>query len=142
MKTINELQQEMNRLAAQLNAPLPKYNRLVTIPTKDPKPSNGVWYQLADGKYLEHSTEERTYEHKVRVIRDENELLYTLTKQLIIRMAGDWEMNHREPGVDVRRINFAKRIELFGLINQQWQQRVSEDIQATLSNAPYRDGNN
>jgi len=38
MKTIEELQEEMNRIASQLNA-LPKYKAIVLIPT-EPTPSS------------------------------------------------------------------------------------------------------
>ena len=140
MKTIDDLQADMYSIASQLNAPLSEYEREITIPTKDPKPSWGAWYEMGDnGQYLCISTDERTYERNLRVFENEDELLYSLTDSLITDMAQRWELERRQPGVDSRRMWFARKIELFGYINHRWQQRASEEIKATLSRSPYRD---
>jgi len=134
-----ELQAEMFHIAAQSNASLPKYNRQVIIPTKNPLPSSGVWYEMGDNEYLEHFTEERTYERYVSVIEDENEFLYKRTSLLVKRLAQAWELEYRKPGVDSRRLLFSKEIELFGIISPEWQKRALNEITAIVSRNPYRD---
>jgi len=139
MKTLDELQEEMSSIASQLNVPLPKYNNSVTIPTKDSKPSWGVWYEMGDGEYLEYVPKERAAGHHINAIEDENEFLFQLTTRLINRLARDWEKERRVRNVDSRRLMFAREIELFGLVNPEWQQRAAESIKTTLARAPYRD---
>ena len=139
MRTIEELQEEMYSIAAKLNAPLPKYEALVNIPTKRPSPDNGIWYEIDNGEYFEHWTEERSYEHSVRALKNENELLYKRTMSLVGRMASSWALARLQPFTDQRRFIFAREIELLGLVNHEWQQSRAEEIKATLARAPYND---
>jgi len=137
MKTIEELQEEMNRFASQLNA-LPKYKAIVLIPTET-TPSSGPWYEVGDGEYLEHYTGKTTYPRPTEIIKDDNEFLFQRTSHLIFSMAVDLTLGRRQSDVDYRRRCFTKELELFGLIDREWQKRVAKYIKATFDRAPYID---
>jgi len=139
MKTIDELQLEMDGIAARINAEL--YRREVTIPTEEPTPGE-PWYEIEDGKYYIKRRGERSGVVRSTLIENENEFLYKRTRLLIHRVASDWEIQHRQWGVDFRRMLFAKQLELFGLVNKQWQQRMSADFESILRQHPFNDTDN
>jgi len=136
MKTIHELQLEMDDIASRINAS--QYRNEITIPTTE-RVRGEPWYEVVDSKYYAYWNEERRAERHTTVIKDANEFLYLRTQLLIGRMAGDWAIQHRQPGVDPRRVLFAKKLELWGQVDKQWQQRASAQIEKTLSMSPYKD---
>lgn len=140
MKTLEELQKEMDDIAFNLNvASSPEYKHDIIIPTKTNKRSWDIWYEMGDKQYLKHMPRDRASGVDTVVVKNDNELLFQQTRSLISSMARSWEMERRQPGVDSRRLWFARQIELFSFINHEWQQKVAEYIRKTIISAPYCD---
>jgi len=136
MKTFEELQKEMYGIAEKLGVPLSNYRRDLIIPTEKPWSNVGVWYEMGEEEYLVYFTEEKSNEVGViGRIKDENELLYRCTLTLISKMAQSWAEVRRRPGVDIRPVWFARELELFGLINHEWQQKRAEYLNKVLERA-------
>lgn len=54
-------------------------------------------------------------------------------------MACAYELEHRIPGQDFRRLMFSKRVELLTSIDPDMGRRGKEQIAETLRNAPFND---
>ena len=51
----------------------------------------------------------------------------------------DFELKKRTRGQDFRRIVFAKQIELFGLISDEWKVKKEKNIKKILERSPFED---
>ena len=91
-----------------------------------------------DGKYHYISIGDRGEETHKEFI-SEDDVLYALLNSFIFRMALNYEMEHREPGKDFRRIYFAKQIELYSKFGKEFEERKIAQINEILRKAPYHD---
>jgi hypothetical protein len=91
------------------------------------------------GDQLSYVVTERGSEFERRTTTSQDDLLYWLASDMVFSLAGDYELNHREPGRDFRRIMFARELELMGRINPAWRERKEAEIMDVLARHPYRD---
>ena len=74
-----------------------------------------------------------------RTTKDGEQLLYWIMEIIISNMAYSYELEHRAPQRDPRRIAFAKELELFGIINKSWRQLKKSKLDEILKNNPFDD---
>jgi hypothetical protein len=55
-------------------------------------------------------------------------------------LAGQFELSHRKPLEDSRRIMFARQIELLEMLSADWAQRCASRHAIILTAHPFRDG--
>ena len=70
---------------------------------------------------------------------DEDALLYHLVRGAIWMMAVEFEKSHRVEGQDVRRVIFARDLELMGEVSPEWAARRKAEIEDMLRRYPYHD---
>lgn len=70
---------------------------------------------------------------------DEEELLYHLVRGAIWMMAYEYEKSHRVEGQDLRRVLFARDLELMRRVSPAWGERRRAEIEDMLRRNPYRD---
>lgn len=63
-----------------------------------------------------------------RKTNDFDELCYWIMDDCISSYLFDFELKNRTRGQDFRRIVFAKQIELFGLISDEWKVKKEKNI--------------
>jgi hypothetical protein len=80
---------------------------------------------------------ERGREHKRKTTQNLHKLLYWIFKDIVFKIASDYELNHRNPDEDFRKLLFSKILELFEKLDSQWFLWEKEDIDNTLKENPY-----
>jgi len=80
---------------------------------------------------------ERGSEFKRNTTKDFHTLLYWIFKDIIFKMASEYELNHRKPEEDFRSLLFSKSLELFKKLDHQWYAWEKEDIENILKESPY-----
>jgi len=95
--------------------------------------------EVVGGKY-HYVVTERGRELERRVTESEDKVLYWLVSDLVFDLATKYELEHRAPGRDPRRLLFAKEIELMERANPEWAERTRQRIRNILKKFPYQDG--
>ena len=67
------------------------------------------------------------------------EVTYWIIKQQTFQMAFEYEKKHRIVGKDIRRIAFAKQLELMGLIGYKFKHKAENEIKEILKKHPFQD---
>lgn len=80
---------------------------------------------------------ERGQELKRKTTLDPDELLYWLLSDVIFFMASKYELANRIYSQDSRRILFAKEVDLFKQLKQEWANRKQSEINKILESHPY-----
>ena len=80
---------------------------------------------------------ERGSEHERKTTKDLHKLMYWIFKDIVFKIASDYELNHRNPKEDFRRLLFGKVLELFEKLDEQWLAWEKEDIDNILKVNPY-----
>lgn len=93
------------------------------------------------GDRLSYVVTERGSELERRTTTSQDDLLYWLASDMVFSLAGHYELNHREPGRDFRRVMFARELELMARLNSAWHDRKEAEIMGILARHPYRDEN-
>lgn len=128
-----ELRERFSAACAALGAPTSAtYYR--TEPSHDGSPHIELF--LTEYHYV---VTERGSELERKVTWDPDELLYWLVSDIGFGLAGKFELEHRVPDRDSRRLMFAKQIELLGAVNAAWADRKRREIAAILEMNPYND---
>ena len=131
MKTLPEIEAEINRLAAKVGASgyvLPTYGR-----TED-----GARPHIEVDSHGYHYVEvERGQEIRRNTTRDIDELLYHVFESVTFNLACDYERAHRIAGQDFRRQLFARQAELLASLSPSWAERESRDHQRILQQHPF-----
>ena len=97
-----------------------------------------VYIYAEDGKYHYISIGDRG-ELTHREFTSEDDVLYALLNSFIFQIALNYEMEHREPGKDFRRIYFAKQSELYSKFGKEFEERKTAQINEILREHPYHD---
>ena len=132
MDRVLQLKASFRAICDKLGAEWPLY----TSPRHDGSP-----HVESTDDTLSYVVTERGTEFERRTTTSQDDLLYWLTSDLVFSLAGHYELNHRAPGQDSRRIMFAREIELLGRINFAWRERKEIEISGILARHPYRDQN-
>jgi hypothetical protein len=80
---------------------------------------------------------ERGTEYKRKSTNDLHTLLYWIFKDIVFEIASEYELSHRKPEQDFRRVLFSKILELFEKLDKQWYAWEKQDIDNILKEHPY-----
>ncbi len=94
--------------------------------------------EVVDGRY-HYVVTERGRELERRIAENEDEMLYWLVSDLVFGLATKYELEHRVPDKDFRRLLFAREIELMEKVNPEWAERTRQKIRNILAKHPYND---
>lgn len=130
---IAEIRDLVRKMGESIHAPY----SLLSVPDK-PTGTGAPHVEISDGKY-EYVVTERGFEFSRKTTINLNELLYWIFDGIAFSMAVDYELNHRQVGVDSRRLIFLKHLEILQLLNSEWADLTRREMVETLKNAPYRD---
>lgn len=70
---------------------------------------------------------------------DADELLYWIVSSNAAGTASQWEMEHRHPTDDFRRLYFARTVELLARVKPEWAERQQAEWDAVLRRHPFVD---
>ena len=133
MKTLSEIEAEVNHLAAKIGATgyvLPTYGR-----TED-----GARPHIeSDARGYHYVVVERGQELRRDTTDDLEELLYHVFESVTFSLACNYEVRHRVAGQDSRRMMFARQIHLLSLLSPAWAEREARDHQRVLQQHPFND---
>lgn len=91
------------------------------------------------GTTLYFVVSERGSEFERRPTSDSDELLYWLLSSVTASAAGVWELRHRRPGEDSRRLLFAKEVEILAALSPRWAERKKMELDCVLKSHPFVD---
>ena len=121
----------------QLTAPLdahPSCKAFDTTPT-----DNGKAHAEHRGGTFAYVVTERGRELERRETGDPDELLYWLVADVARDAAQRYELRHRRPGVDFRRLLFQKHVDLLAEICPAWAERTRLEYEEVLRRHPFVD---
>jgi hypothetical protein len=133
MKSLQDIETEVAALAARIDAPAP------WLPTCGRSEDGARPHIEVHGGAYHYVIVERGGELERFTTPDDRELLYRVFRDLTHAVAFAYEMQHRVPGQDCRRLAFAKQVEAMASIDGGFAARLGREIEATLQRAPYRD---
>jgi Immunity protein 63 len=82
---------------------------------------------------------ERGTELERRTSSSDEEVVFWACESIASALATEYELRHRVPGQDFRRLYFARRVQLMRAVNPAWEQRERGQIERILQKHPYRD---
>lgn len=133
MRTLAEIEAEVARLAERVAAPGNAYPTFgYTADFAHPH------IEVGTGQY-HYVAVERGTEVFRKSTSDLDELLYWIFEGVTFSMACAYELAHRIPGQDFRRLMFSKQAELLTSIDPEMGRRRQDEITKTLRNAPFND---
>ncbi|WP_050716253.1 MULTISPECIES: Imm63 family immunity protein [Ottowia] len=130
---INQIRQQIKAYGAMIDAP----PQMLTV--FDQPQGDGTPFVVVDEGGYRYIFEERGMIFEERKTKDGEQLLYWIMEIIISNMAYSYELEHRDPQRDPRRIAFAKELELFGIINKSWRQLKKSKLDEILKNNPFDD---
>jgi hypothetical protein len=83
---------------------------------------------------------ERGTELERRTTSDPEEVLYWLARDVSFDIASGYELEHRRPSEDSRRLLFAKQEELLSEMSADWGQTFAAEVRLLLQRYPFADG--
>jgi hypothetical protein len=133
MLSLATIRKRVKDLAKLVNAP-----QELTRVAGSPDWMGGMYVEI-DNKGYHYVNSERGKEYERHTTKDIQELLYWILKDITSEIASDYELSNRIPYADSRRLWFKKWVELMGIIDQEFQKRLEEELKQILKEAPYRD---
>ena len=133
MKTLPEIEAEINRLAAKVGA------SGYTLPTYGRTEDGARPHIEADSRGYHYVVVERGQELRRNTTSDLDELLYHVFESVTFSLACDYERAHRIAGQDFRRQLFALQVELLSSLSPTWAEREASDHQRILHQHPFND---
>jgi hypothetical protein len=133
MKSLPEIETEVNRLAAKIDASgyvLPTYGR-----TED----GARPHVEADARGYHYVVVERGQELRRDTTPDLDELLYHVFEAVTFSLANKYAGAHVLSGQDFRRLLFARQIELLASLSSSWAEREERNHQRILQQHPFSD---
>ena len=131
MRTVRELQSKFRELSTALGS-----NCSLAATTQH----DGTPHVEVSPSAYHFVVTERGSENERRTTQSEDELLYWFaTSLLTFPMALDFEVNHRVPNQDFRRIMWERELALLARLSEAWAARRREHIAEILSRNPFRD---
>lgn len=101
--------------------------------------NDGAPYVLIHEDKYWYISEERGEVYFEKTTKDFEELLYWIMDNFISSYSYQFELKNRIRGQDFRRIIFAKQIELFGLISDEWKVKKEKNIKEILGKSSFKD---
>lgn len=131
---IDYIKKEVSLLGRIIDAP-----RHLLLVSEEPRSDGSPYFEI-NGDQIFVVSSERGLELYRKFVPSVDEAVFIIIERAVTRMALNYEINNRVDGQDFRRIYFGKKVELMGLIDKVWADRVLEDINFILSMSPYADG--
>ena len=140
--TTEELQEHINRIYKRVKPAAERDGVYREISTKFKKANagglDGVYcYSDEDGYHLRDL--ERGGIMRDKITRDLFEITYWVINSAIFWMSIDFEVQHRIAKQDFRRIAFAKRLEYFAELGEDFRRREEYELGEILKIAPFHD---
>jgi len=130
---LERIQQAAAELARKIDAPL-EFLPAIGRAAYDAEPQ----IEVDDNEY-HFVVVERGKETARLVFRDRADILYVIFSGVTFRMAGSYELEHRVPGQDSRRLLFARQLELMRQLDPSWATKTEAEIAEILRQNPYVD---
>src|SRR5688572_24688399 len=133
MMMLQDIKKQVNQLAKQIDAPLnflPIFGTLKRDGTPHIEIGTEAYYYIAYDRNIT-STNRQTL--------DIQELLYWIFQDITSQMGYSYELRHRNPKVESRRLAFRHQLELLEKLNLQWKEKREREIEEILHKHPYRD---
>lgn len=131
--SLNEIKAEVNRLAAQINAP----NNL--LPTYGYSDDGARPHIEIDSRGYHYVVVERGEELSRITTDDLDKLLYQVFEGVTFTLACNYELKYRVRNQDVRRLIFKHQIELLSILSAKWGELESQEHEKILRRHPYND---
>jgi len=131
--TMPQMEAAIRRLAAKIDAP----DRL--LPTFDHVVGDATPFIEQRGDGFHFVVSERGTEYERVVSSDATEILRLVFLGITFDMAVDYEVGHRMPGADPRRLIFARQRELLEQFDSAWARRRQQETEGILRQNPCRD---
>lgn len=128
--TLQPIQSRFQEIAAQLGST----TTLATTPQHDGSP-----HAEHVGDTYFYVVTERGSELERRETKDPDELLSWFVRGLTFSMAIEWELKHRIPSQDTRRLLFKKHVELLRGIRELWADQEQAYYDDVLKQYPFDD---
>src|SRR6185436_14130198 len=87
--------------------------------------------------FYHYVVRERDREYERTTTNDIDDLLYTVLVHVSFSVAMRFEIQHRVPGQDFRRLMFQKQIELLASLRPEWAERQSFAHKQFLRRSPF-----
>ena len=68
-----------------------------------------------------------------------DDLLYQLARDIVARESGRRSPNSSQTGLDPRRFDFARQLDLIGRVSAEWKSKLAEEFAGRLVRHPFRD---
>ena len=133
MYSIATIRSKIKQYCHQINAP----RELFTI--RSTPSAFGEPHVEIDTKGYHYVVWERGNEDERRTTEDLHELLYWLMKGITFEMACDYELQHRIPNQDFRRLLFKTQLDLLKKLDVDFYNRKKDEIRQILLQNPYDD---
>jgi hypothetical protein len=134
MLTLAEVEAEVHRLAAIIDAAghraLPAFGR-------DAQEGQPCVEVDEEGYHLVVRERGEVVERMTTTSVDE--LLYHVFGKFTFALGCDYELHHRDPAKDSRRLMFSRKLELLGRLSPKWASREAEEQAKVLAQHPYDD---
>jgi hypothetical protein len=130
---LNQIKEKVLEIAKQINAPS------ILLPTFGVNKDFAQPEIRVDGKGYHFVIVERGSELKHQIVKDIDELLYLVFKDITFSMACEYELNNRIEGQDFRRILFSKQLELLSKISDIYYSLGRKEIEEILVKNPFND---
>lgn len=134
MKTITEIQDEVDRLAAIIGA-----TGHLSLPTYGYTRDAGYSHVEVDARGYHLVTVERGEELEHFTTNDHDDLLYHIFEDVTFDLACAYELDHRIETQDCRRIIFRKQVELLSQLSEGWGRRQTQEQEEILREDPFDD---
>lgn len=131
--SINEIQKEVDKQVLKIGYP-PHSINVFSAPTNDGSP-----YISFENEMYNYVSSERGYEFSRNTTKSIDELLYWIISSFVSHISFQYELEHRIPGRDGRRMAFPMIISFMAKMSKEWEIKAQKEIDKTLSNAPYDD---
>jgi hypothetical protein len=133
MLTLSEIKAQVDELATKIGASgyiLPTYGHSEDFARPHIEVDmHGYHYVIVErGKELKRIT-----------TTDLDDLLYHIFEAVTFSLACDYEVTHRVPDQDFRRLLFNYQVELLSALSTEWAARESADHERILKQAPFND---
>ena len=92
-----------------------------------------------DGREYSYVVTERGSELERRRSSNPDDILYWLIVDAAFAAAARFELEHRVPRQDVRRLLFAKKLELLARVRVDWSEKQRSAIEQVLAEHPFDD---
>jgi hypothetical protein len=131
MLSLTEIKQKIEQLASYINAPI---DQMLTYGISKDDGTPYIEIDDANYYYLAFDHDTRSINRKTQ---DLNELLFWVFADISFNMACLYELAHRDPKINYRKVIFSYQLELLDKLDPLWKERREREIDEILKFNPY-----